>query len=150
MFAMNPRATCGVLSAIVALCLLMSLRAAAQASPFDTSRATTMTGRVATVILQYTDRTFLVLDIEAAPGKRERWAIEGSPADELGWGPRTLPLKLGETVTVNVFRPRAGTNLADLVPGDHPGLQEMAKGGRVARGLDLTFADGRKLAFGSR
>ena len=147
---MNRRATCGLLAVIVPLCLLMNVRGVAQAPPYDTSRAVTMTGRFATVILQYTDRTFLLLDVEAAPGKRERWAIEGSPADELGWGPRTLPLKLGETVSVNVFRPRAGTNLADLVPGDHPALQEIAKAGRIARGLELTFADGRKLAFGTR
>jgi hypothetical protein len=147
---MNPRATCGALAVIVPLCLLMNVRTGAQAPQFDTSKEATMKGRVATVILQYTDRTFLLLDVEAAPGKTERWAIQGSPSTELEWGPRTLPVKLGETVSVNVFRPRPGTNLADVVPGDHPGLQEIAKAGRIARGLDLTLADGRKLAFGAR
>jgi hypothetical protein len=45
----------------------MNVRAGAQASVFDTSNEATMRGRVATVILQYTDRTFLVLDVEATP-----------------------------------------------------------------------------------
>jgi hypothetical protein len=128
----------------------MNVPAGAQAPLFDTSKEATMRGRVATVVLQYTDRTFLLLEVESAPGKTERWAIEGSSSTELGWGPRTLPMKLGETVSVSVFRPRTGANLAAVVPGDHPALQEIAKAGRVARGLDLTFADGRKLAFGSR
>ena len=146
---MNPRATVAVVGAVVCLLVGSIVVAAAQAAPYDTSRTVTLKGRVATVILQFTDRTFLVLDVEGAAG-RERWAIEGDGSNELGWAPSSLPLQLGETVSVNVFRARPGANLADAVPGDHATLQEIAKAGRVARGLDLTFADGRKLAFGSR
>lgn len=146
---MNPRVTGVVVGAAMCLLLAPIVPAAAQAGSYDTSRTVTLKGRVATVILQYTDRTFLVLDVEGSAG-RERWAIEGHGSDELGWTPRTLPMKLGEAVTIEVLRARPGANLADVVPGDHPGLQEIAKAGRVARGLDLTFPDGRKLAFGSR
>jgi len=147
---MNIRATRSAVATAVCLCLVMVVRASGQAPTYDTSRPVTMTGRVATVVLQYTDRTFLLLDVEAAPGNTERWVIEGMGATELGWTPRNLPLKLGETVSVSVFRPRPGTNLVAVVPGDHPALQEIAKAGRLARGLDLTFADGRKLVLGSR
>ena len=146
---MNPRVTLAVVGAAVCLLLAPTVPAAAQAASYDTSRMVTLKGRVATIILQYTDRTFLLLDVEGTAG-RERWAIEGNGSSELGWTPSSLPLKLGETVSVDVFRARAGANLADVVPGDHPVLQEIAKAGRLARGLDLTFADGRKLAFGAR
>ncbi len=146
---MKPRVTFAVVGAVVGLLLVPIVPAAAQTASYDTSRTVTLQGRVATIILQYTDRTFLVLDVEGTAG-RERWAIEGNGSSELGWAPQSLPLKLGETVSVDVFRARPGVNLADMVPGDHASLQEIAKAGRVARGLDLTFADGRKLAFGSR
>jgi hypothetical protein len=149
MLAMNPRATLAVVGAAVCLLLAPIVGAAAQDASFDTSRTVTLKGRVATVVLQYTDRTFLMLDVEG-PAGRERWAIEGNGATALGWAPTSLPLKLGETVSVDVFRARPGANLADVVPVDHASLQEIAKAGRLARGLDLTFADGRKLAFGSR
>jgi hypothetical protein len=146
---MNSRSTRAVLAAIAFVCLAMTVRMGAQATAYDTSRTVTLKGRVATVILQYTDRTFLVLDVEGEAG-RERWAIEGDGSSDLGWAPQSLPLKLGETVSIDVFRARPGANLANLVPEDHPGLQEIAKAGRIARGLELTVAGGRKLAFGSR
>ena len=131
---MNARTTRAGPAIAVCIGLLMIVRAGAQAPAYDTSRTVTMTGRVATVVLQYTDRTCLVLGVEAAPGRTERWAIEGNAATALGWGPRTPPLKLGETISVTVFRARPGTNLADFVPGDHSELQEIAKAGVLPAG----------------
>ena len=145
---MKPRVTLAVVGAAVCLVFAPIVPAAAQAASYDTSRTVTLKGRVATIILQYTDRTFLMLDVDG-PAGRERWAIEGNSATELGWGSRP-PLNLGETVSVDVFRAQPGANLADVVPADSASLQEIARAGRIARGLELTFADGRKLAFGSR
>jgi hypothetical protein len=146
---MNSRVRLAVVGVAVCLLLAPIVPAVAQTTSFDTSRTVTLKGRVATVILQYTERTFLMLDVEG-PAGRERWAIVGNGATALGWAPMSLPVKLGETISVDVFRARPGATFADVVPVDHASLQDIAKAGRVARGLDLTFADGRKLAFGSR
>lgn len=144
------------LALITALCLIVAARMpSAQSTPavskyFDTSQTITLKGRVAGVVLQYSEPTYLMLDVDLADGKTERWGVEGWSASELGWAPKTAPVNPGDAVTVIAYRARAGSNVAATLPPDHARLAEAAKAGRLAHGTEMTLPDGRKLAFGER
>jgi hypothetical protein len=117
---------------------------------YDMSKALTLSGRVATVVMQYAERSYVLLDVEAGPDKRERWALEGRSMSDLGWSPRTMPVKPGDSVTVTVYLPKPGSNVAVTVPADHARLAEIAQAGRLVLGTDLVLADGRRVEFGER
>jgi hypothetical protein len=122
----------------------------AVARDFDTTKATTLSGRVASVLSQFAGATYILLDVERGPGKTERWAVAGDSAVKLGWKPKTAPVKPNDMVRIAVFLARPGTNLAATVPADHAGLAEIASAGRLVHGTDITLADGQKLVFGGR
>ena len=144
----------GFAAFVTGLWLAALVGAAAQSSfvsqYYDTSRTETLTGRIASVVLQDSQHTFLLLDVAAGAGKAERWAVEGSPAAELGWMGRSAPVSLGDTITVVVYRAKPGSKVAAIVPADNARLVEAATAGRLVHGTELTLPNGNKLAFGER
>jgi hypothetical protein len=144
----------GFAAFVIALWLAAFVGASAQSSfvsqYYDTSRTETLTGRIASVVLQDSQHTFLLLDVAAGADKAERWAVEGRPAAELGWMGRSAPVRLGDTVTVVVYRAKPGSKVAAIVPADHARLVETATAGRLVHGTELTLPDGSKVAFGER
>jgi hypothetical protein len=143
------------IAAMMCLCLpagggRMAAQARSVAQDFDTTRTTILTGHVATIVMQFTDTTYILLDIERGPGKTERWAVAGDSASKLGWNPKTAPVKPSDAITVAAFPARAGTDLVPSLPANHAALAEIATAGRLVRGTEITLADGRKLVFGSR
>jgi hypothetical protein len=136
------------------VCFAVSVRLVSAQSPsvqehYDTSRTQALTGRVSSVVYN-PQRTYVVLAVAAEAGKEERWAVAGRNFSELGWTPKSAPVKIGDTVSFVVYRARPGAKVAATVPVDHTPLVEIATAGRLVHGTEIMLPNGSKLAFGER
>jgi hypothetical protein len=114
---------------------------------FDGTKPLTLKGTVAGTI--FGPESFLIVDVMES-GKTATWAVQGKSLQDLmgdGWTTKST-VRLGDTVTVTVFRPRPNVNLlANLTTGEVRVI-ELAKAGRLVLGTDVTLANGTKLTFG--
>jgi hypothetical protein len=84
------------------------------AAQYDRNKPVTLTGSV-TRIEWMNPHVYFYMDVKDASGTVTNWAIEGGAPNTLyraGW--RKDSLKIGETVTVQGFLARDGSNLANL------------------------------------
>ena len=114
---------------------------------FDTTRTVSLNGRVATLLLQHSHPTYVLIEVQTAAGAAERWAVRGRPIAELEWTPSDPPLKLGDLVTVVAYPAKPGADGNTTIPAEYPRLAEVTKAGRLVYGIQLTLVDGTTLAF---
>ena len=114
---------------------------------FDTTRTVSLSGRVATLLLQHSHHTYVLIDVPAADGRAERWAVRGRPVAEREWTPADPPLELGDLVTVIAYPAKSGADLNATIPAEYPRLAEVTKAGRLVYGIQLTPAGGNAIAF---
>ena len=123
----------------------------AMSQDFDMTRPATLKGQVAGVIFG-AGNSYLLIDVSDASGKSQLWAVQGNALDALtkdGWTPKGT-VRPGDTVSVVTFQPRSSAKLAEsLPPSIDMKILELAKTGHVLRGTEVTFANGKKMAFGS-
>lgn len=137
-----------VLTALAAFAIAgCATQPANQSEGFDTTRTVSLTGRVATLLVQ-PDHTYVLIDVAAASGSAERWAVRGGPIAELKSTPGGLPLKPGDPVMVVAYPAKPGADLSATVPADHARLAAITKAGRLVHGIEFTLADGSTLAPG--
>lgn len=116
---------------------------------YDTSRTQALNGRVSSVVYN-PQRTYVVLAVASAAGQEEQWAVAGRNFSELGWTPKSAPVKLGDAISFVVYRAKPGAKVASTVPADHTALLEIATAGRLVHGTEITLPNGSKLSFGER
>ena len=156
-----------ILSCIGLALLLIGQTAIGQgllAEGFDTSKTVTLKGtmRGAWVVPGQVP-ALLMLEVVDKAGKPELWLIAGKPASVLQReglfliGP-TAAVKSRDALTVTAYLQSPGSKaqptLAAALTGGpmKPGfIDELAHDkARLARGVEITTADGTKLAFGER
>jgi Family of unknown function (DUF6152) len=84
------------------------------AAEFDDKAPVTLKGAVSKVEWA-NPHIYIYVDVKDASGKTVNWALEGGPPNSLfrqGWRKDTL--KLGETITVEGFKAKDGSNMANM------------------------------------
>jgi hypothetical protein len=130
---------------------------------YDTSKAMTLTGNIAQIDALGADASLMLMTRVPGVGA---WAIEGdsraAALERAGWkfGPDNATVPPNTEATVSVYPLSEGspaqarlTQLIETYPPDvraRSTYTSLLKNRRFAYGLELTLADGRKLAFGSR
>ena len=89
----------------------------------------------------------ILIDVQTAAGRTERWAVRGRPIAELEWTPADPPLKLGDLLTVVAYPAKPGADVNATIPAEYPRLAEVTQAGRLVYGIQLTRVDGSTLAF---
>jgi len=120
---------------------------------YDTTKPVTLNGMLfGMATLQSPRPVYLLVEVQDATGKPERWAVEAKPMAELrklGWMPDTL--KGGEMIIVRAYRTKTGAAVAETIPSPRvralSTVFELANQGRLLYGVELTLPDGRKLAL---
>jgi len=136
----------------------------ALADDYDVGKTITLKGTVRLSVATPGDvPVCFLMEVPRATGAPEHWMIAGSPARVLqrtGW--RLEMLRGGTAVTVSGYLPRAGSGVAErlaaaLLANAPPGMSPTGfaeelrkKDAHLAHAIDLTFADGRTIAFGER
>ena len=114
---------------------------------FDTTRTVSLNGRVATLLLQQSHHTYVLIDVQTAAGRAERWAVRGRPIAEREWTPADLPLKPGDLVSVVAYPVKPGADVNATIPAEYARLAEVTKAGRLVYAIQLTLVDGNTIAF---
>ena len=124
---------------------------------YDITKPFTLKG-VVNDFVRVNPHAFILIDVKDAKGEVQTWAVEGLPPNALirgGWNP--LALKKGEAISVTVFPPKPGVNLAGtlVIPKAAPEVvaqmekvAEREKQQFLVHGTEVTFADGSKRLFG--
>jgi hypothetical protein len=136
---------------------------------FDTTKTLTLTGTLKASSASPGRIPAMILMEAKDPrrgGKLAQWFIAGKPMVELrreGWqliGP-TAPMKSGDIITVSAHLPKPGSKVAETIaaqlvesapPGAPTGFSKelREKDVNLLYGLEITLADGKKLAFGEK
>ena len=123
----------------------------AQVSPqFDTTRTVTIRGTVAQFAVGPA-HSYLIIESKDTSGKVETWAIQGDGVSGLlqfGWKLAPPNIRIGETVAVSAFAPRASASSVEMPPGAPESAIVAAKAMRFVRGIDVTVGT-EKLTFGA-
>lgn len=143
----------------IGLCLLMlttpCLAQQSVADNFDTKKAIGLKGTIIGVLVPPRVPVCILIDVESAGGKPQRWVIEGDVIGKLrqaGWtffSPSDT-LRLGETIAVSAYLPKPGSKAADVLSEASPQLADELKTARLAHGTEVTLPSGKKLPFGAR
>jgi hypothetical protein len=114
---------------------------------FDTTRTVSLSGRVATLLVQHSQHTYVLIDVQISAGRAERWAVRSRPSAEREWTPTDPPFKPGDLVTVVAYPAKPGADVNATIPAEYPRLAEVTKAGRLVYGIQLTLVDGNTIAF---
>lgn len=129
---------------------------------YDTSKVVTLTGSVAQIDILGADTSLMLMT--RIPGSGA-WAVEGDSRTTLeraGWrfGADDPTVPANTEATVSVYLPSEGSpaqarlmQLIEVYPPEGRARAthtSLLKNRRLAYGLELTLADGRRLPFGSR
>ena len=142
---------------IVCMLVLSMTAVAAQTAVsefFDTTKPVTLKGTTRRVHFMLPN-AYLFIDVKDGDGKSEVWAVQGNAPGALikqGWkfvlGPGGT-VSLGDTVTVRAFPGRRGADMLAAIPaGAPPEVADLAKAGRLMRGIEVALADGKTMPFG--
>jgi hypothetical protein len=150
--------------------LLISQLSFAQTAPladgFDTSKIVTLKGTMRGAwAVQGQVPALLMLEVADKAGKPEIWLVAGKPISVLLRegipiiGPSPV-VKSGDALAIEAYLPKAGSKVqpalaAALQEGRAPMkpgfIDDLAQNkARLARGIEITTADGKKIAFGNR
>jgi hypothetical protein len=128
-----------------------ALPAIAPETMFDLTSPMTLRGTVAAITLPVGGYLYVLLDVRAADGTTERWAIQGDRADSLmrlGWRPvQGAPVGRGDAIAVVAYRLKPGADLSLIVHASELELRSHGDAGRLAYGTEITLAEGTKVAL---
>jgi hypothetical protein len=134
------------------------------AEGFDTTKTVTLKGTMRGAwLVPGQVPAIIILEVADTAGKPEMWLVAGKPAavqQREGLyiiGP-TAPVKSGDAITISAYLQTPGSiaqpTLAAALQGGpmKPGfIDELAQNkARLARGIEITGPDGKKIAFGDR
>jgi hypothetical protein len=125
------------------------------ADKYDTKKTVTLTGTVNRMWFAPNIPFCIVLHIKENDGKIQKWVVAGDSASALksaGWafGPPPMgTLNFNDKITVTAYLPKKGSKAAEELAASSPELAEVLKDARLAHGVEISLANGKKLPFGA-